>query len=142
VIRRLGAGALCIGLLIGGIALAGRDGGPSAALRWKDTAIKACDERWNAVNVASAGLTAQSTADQFAEWFRRFFEPAYRHQLDSMRAAGPPDDTARALVADTVSVLDAMAASPESFAVAQDPFSDVDARWDAYGLSACGTRSG
>jgi hypothetical protein len=115
--------------------------GGSAGDQWRKAATKACDERASTVLVASAQLTGQSTAQQFAQFFTQFFEPAYRKQLDAMRTAGPPDDTARALVDDTAKVLDSIAADPGSFAVAVDPFTDVDARWDAYGLAACGSRT-
>lgn len=102
--------------------------------------MKACDTRYESIRVASAQLTPQSTPDQFSAFFKQFFEPAYRKQLDTMRNAGPPDSTASALVADTTAVLDAINANPGSYALAADPFADVDARWDAYGLKACGTR--
>jgi hypothetical protein len=132
----LRAGALLCALALVGCGSNGR----SSADRWRDAASKACDQRADAVLVASAQLTAQSTPDQFAAWFRQFFEPAYRAQLDTMRTAGPPDDTARTLLKETTSVVDTMAADPASFAVAVDPFATVDAGWDAYGLSACGSR--
>lgn len=112
-----------------------------AVQRWKDAAVKACDARYEAIRVASAQLTPQSNAEQFSAFYKQFFEPAYRKQLDAMRSAGPPDSTASALVKDTTAVLDAMSADPASYAVAADPFADVDARWDAYGLKACGTRA-
>ena len=127
-------------VLVVAAACIGCGGAKSAAERWRDRATKACDERADTIYVASAQLTAQSTPEQFAAWFRQFFEPAYRRQLEALRAASPPDDTAKALVDDTAKVVDTMAADPGSFAIAQDPFSDVDARWDAYGLTACGTR--
>jgi hypothetical protein len=128
--------------LIGTLALLGCGGdGRSSADRWRDAATKACDERANAVSVASAQLTAETTPEQFALWFVQFFEPAYRAQLASMRAAGPPDDTASALVDETTKVVDAMAANPATFAVAVDPFATVDAGWDSYGLAACGSRA-
>lgn len=114
----------------------------SAGAEWKTAAAAACDTRAAAIKTASAQLTPQSGAEQFAAWFKQFFEPAYRSQLDAQRIAGPPDGTARALVDDTGKVLDAMAADPGSFAVAPDPFADVDARWDAYGITACGSRTG
>lgn len=138
--RRAAIAGLAVVLVAGAaLVLAGR--GTSAKDRWKQAAGAACDTRAHAVEVASAQLTAQSTPEQFAQFFTRFFEPAYRSQLDAQRRAGPPDDDARALVADTAAVLDAMAADPGSFAVAADPFGDVDARWDAYGLRACGSRT-
>ena len=130
--------ALAVALVV---TLGACGGGQSSAERWKDTARKACDERAETVRVASAQLTADSTATQFEAWFRQFFEPAYRKQLDAMRIATPPDDDARALVDDTAKVVDAMAANPGNYAIAQDPFIAVDIRWDNYGLTACGTRS-
>jgi hypothetical protein len=131
-----------VGAVLGtALVVAACSGGSSAKDRWINTSRTACDDRAHTVEVASAQLTAQSTAEQFTVFFQQFFEPAYRKQLDAQRAAGPPDDTARALVDDTTKVLDAMAAAPGSFAVAADPFADVDARWDAYGLAACGSRT-
>jgi hypothetical protein len=135
-VRRAAGAAVGAALLV-----AACSGGKSAKDKWVDASRAACDERAHSVEVASAQLTAQSTPEQFTQFFRQFFEPAYRKQLDAQRAAGPPDDTARALVDDTAKVLDAMAAAPASFAVAVDPFVDVDARWDAYGLAACGSRT-
>jgi hypothetical protein len=127
--------------LISTLALAGCGSGDrSSADRWRDAATKACDERASAVRVASAQLTVETTSEQFAVWFVQFFEPAYRAQLGAMRAAGPPDDTANALVDETTKVVDAMAADPATFAVAVDPFATVDAGWDSYGLAACGSR--
>lgn len=134
--RRAGAALLGTALLV-----AACSSGKSAKAKWIDASRAACDERAGAVQVASAQLTPQSTAEQFTVFFQQFFEPAYRKQLDAQRAAGPPDDTARALVDDTAKVLDSMAAAPGSFAVAADPFADVDRRWDAYGLAACGSRT-
>ncbi|MGI8662308.1 MAG: hypothetical protein ACR2LQ_03740 [Acidimicrobiales bacterium] len=116
-------------------------GGPTAKERWVKAASTACDTRAKAIEVASAQLTAQSTAEQFAQFFAQFFEPAYRAQLEAQRAAAPPDDTARALIDDTAKVLDAIAVSPGDYAVAADPFADVDVRWDGYGLVPCGTRT-
>jgi hypothetical protein len=136
--RELRALALVCALALLGGGCGG--GGRSSADRWRDTASKACDQRADAVLVASAQLTAESTPEQFAAWFRQFFEPAYRAQLDTMRSASPPDDTARTLLKDTTAVVDTMAADPASFAVAVDPFATVDAGWDAYGLTACGSR--
>jgi len=130
--------ALAVALLV---TLGACGDGPSSAERWKDAAKKACDERAESVRVASAQLTADSTAAQFDAWFRQFFEPAYRKQLDAMRAATPPDDEARALVDDTAKVVDAMAENPGKYAIAQDPFIAVDIQWDNYGLTPCGTRS-
>lgn len=134
-----------LAVLITAVGLASSAGcggsGRDAVQRWKDVAVKACDARSESIRVASAQLTAQSNAEQFTAFFQQFFEPAYRTQLDAMRRAGPPDSTASALVADTTAVLDAMKANPASYAVAFDPFADVDARWDAYGLKACGTRA-
>lgn len=131
-------GALTL-LACGGLLSCGD--GRSAADRWRDAATKSCDQRADAVRIAGAQLTAQSTPEQFAQWFGEFFEPAYRTQLDAMRAAGPPDDTARTLVEDTTKVVDTMAANPASFAIAVDPFATVDAGWDSYGLTACGSRA-
>jgi hypothetical protein len=141
VIRR-GARTIAGAVAVSIVALSACGGGASAIDKWKAAARTACDERYQSINVASSQLTAQATAEQFAAWFTQFFEPAYRKQLDAMRAAGPPDDTAKRLVDDTTAVIDAMAADPGSFAVATDPFTGVDPRWDAYGLAPCGTRGG
>jgi len=139
VIRR-GVPKIAAAVVVSIAALSACGGGASATDKWKAAARTACDERFQSINVASSQLTAQSTADQFAAWFTKFFEPAYQKQLGAMRAAGPPDDTAKRLVDDTSAVVDVMAADPGSFAVAMDPFAAVDPRWDAYGLAPCGTR--
>ncbi len=119
-----------------GVAFARRDGSSS----WTASATAACDARARTVEVASAQLTLQSTPEQYQVFYETFFVPAYRTQLDAMRAADPPDESARRLIDDTAAVVDRIAADPRSFATAADPFVDVDARWDAAGLPACGTR--
>lgn len=133
--RGAALGVVIAALLVGACA------GDSAKDKWIAASVKACDARFRTVEVASAQLTATSTPEQFAAWFTQFFEPAYRAQLQAQRDAGPPDDTARALVDDTTKVIETMAANPGAYAVAPDPFADVDPRWDAYGLMACGSRA-
>ena len=66
-------------------------------------------------------------------------------RLDALRALTPPPGdaaTIKTLLDDQAKVMDAIEADPNTFTkLAADPFAEVDTRWDAYGLTQCGSRS-
>jgi len=128
------------------LALLGCSGGgndPKAS--FVKAAAKVCDDSADAIEVASAQLTPQSTAEQVSQFLVQTLVPLYRKRLDALRALTVPANdqaTINALLEDQRKVVDAIQADPATYtALTQDPFAAVDARWDAYGLTSCGSRS-
>ena len=68
--------------------------------------------------------------------------PRLSQRLDRLEALEPPPDDAdelTELLADYRAVVDAIAADPAAAVAQDDPFAEVDARFDDYGLEACGS---
>ncbi|MEY2435794.1 MAG: hypothetical protein QOH64_3434 [Acidimicrobiaceae bacterium] len=109
------------------------------------SAAKVCDDNATAIEVASAQITAQSNEEQVALFLKQTLVPLYRTRLDALRALTPPPGdaaTIKTLLDDQAKVVDAIEADPNTFTkLATDPFAQVDTRWDAYGLTQCGSRS-
>jgi hypothetical protein len=133
--------ALLIALLVGC-----SGGGSDPKAEFVKAATKVCDDSADEIEVASsAQLTPQSTADQVTQFLAQKLVPLYRKRLDALRALEAPGNdkaTITAVLDDQSKVVDAIQADPATYsAVSQDPFTAVDARWDAYGVTACGSRS-
>jgi hypothetical protein len=80
--------------------------------------------------------------DAMTAFVRDTFVPAVRGQLDAIRALGfPPGDEAElaAILDDTDAALDLLAADPLGVINSgRDPFGDINARLNDYGLTDCG----
>jgi hypothetical protein len=109
------------------------------------SAAAVCDESADAIEVASAQLTPQSNEEQVSTFLEQTLVPLYRKRIDALRALVPPagdTTTISALLDDQSKVVDAIEADPKTFtALTTDPFAALDARWDAYGLTPCGSRA-
>lgn len=112
-----------------------------------DTARAAFTEAANRIcregSDALAGQEPDATdQDAMAGFITGTFVPAVRRQLDDIRALGfPPGDEAElaGILDDTDVALDALAADPIGVINSgRDPFADVNARLNAYGLTDCG----
>ena len=125
--------------------LACSDGTSDPKAGFVRSATAVCDESADAIEVASAQLTPQSTEDQVSLFLKETLVPLYRKRIASLRALTPPSGdgaTIGALLDDQSKVVDAIEADPKTFtALTTDPFGAVDARWDAYGLTPCGSRA-
>jgi hypothetical protein len=138
---RAAALAASITLLL--LGCSGGGGDPKAD--YVKAASKVCDDSADEIEVASAQLTPQSTADQVSQFLAQTLVPLYRKRLQALRALTVPANdqaTITAVLDDQTKVVDAIQADPATFtALSADPFAAVDARWDAYGVTSCGSRS-
>jgi hypothetical protein len=137
------AAAVAVTLLV--LAGAACSGG-STKDRFIDDATAVCDDSAAAIEVASgATLTPSSTEQQVAAFLKDRYVPLLRTRLDKLRELTPPAadrTTLDAIYADFEAVIDAIHADPVTYTNrADDPFADVEARFDAYGLPACGSRT-
>jgi hypothetical protein len=109
------------------------------------SATEVCDRSADDIEVASAQLTPQSTEEQVALFLTERLVPLYRQRLDALRKLAPPagdETTISAILDDQGVVVDAIERDPSTFTkLTDDPFAAVDARWDAYGLTPCGSRA-
>jgi hypothetical protein len=125
--------------------LACSDSKPDSRAAFIASATKVCDGSADDIEVASSQLTAQSSAEQVSLFLKDTLVPIYRKRIDALRAlTAPPGDEATigSLLDDQAKVVDAIEADPKTYtALASDPFAAVDARWDAYGLTPCGSRA-
>lgn len=90
----------------------------------------------------NAQLGGQPTPEQIAAFLSGVLVPQLRDRLDRLEALDlPPDDEDEltSVFADYRAVIDAIAADPAAFVAQEDPFADVDTRFDDYGLEACGS---
>ena len=133
--------ALALTLLV--LSCSGGKADPKAG--FVKSAVAVCDESAGAIEVASAQLTPQSNEDQVALFLKQTLVPLYRKRISALRALVPPAGdqmTIAALLDDQTKVVDAIEADPQTFTkLSTDPFAVVDARWDAYGLTPCGSRA-
>jgi hypothetical protein len=124
--------------------LLGCSGGSDPKADFVKAASKVCDDSADEIETASAQLTPQSTADQVSQFLANTLVPIYRKRLDALLALHlPPKDqaTITAMLDDQSKVVDAIQANPATFTVApDDPFTAIDQRWDAYGVTSCGSR--
>ncbi len=115
----------------------GSDGAARAA--FVEAANRICREGSDALAGGEPDATDQ---DAMAAYITGTFVPAVRRQLDEIRALGfPPGDEAElaAILDDTDAALDRLAADPIGVINSgRDPFGDVNARLNAYGLTDCG----
>ena len=134
--------AVAVALLVLGCSGKGSSDPKAAFVR---EATKVCDTSADDIETASAQLTPQSTAEQVSAFLKQTLVPLYRKRLDALRALTPPGNdraTISALIDDQAKVVGAIEADPATYtALSADPFSAVDARWDAYGVTSCGSRS-
>jgi hypothetical protein len=108
-------------------------------------AAAVCDGSADDIEAASAQLTPQSTEEQVSLFLKDRLVPLYRQRIDALRKLAPPagdQATISAILDDQSKVVDSIERDPSTFtALTTDPFSAVDARWDAYGLTPCGSRA-
>ena len=106
-------------------------------------ATRICEASKHDIDVGfNAQLGAQPSREQITVFLSDVFVPQRRDRLDRLEALEPPPDDAdelRDLLADDRAVVDAIAADPASFVDQTDPFAEVEARFDDYGLEACGS---
>jgi hypothetical protein len=134
-----------LAVVITGLLLGCSGGGKDPKADFVKAATKVCDASADEIETASAQLTPQSTATQVSEFLAQTLVPLYRKRLDALRAlTAPANDqaTIKSLLDDQAKVVDAIQADSATYTtVSQDPFTAVDTRWDAYGVTACGSRS-
>lgn len=139
--RVAGGAALLVVIALGLLLLAPDDSGD--AFHAEASAI--CDASAAEIDTArGAILDTESSDDAAAHFLRTAFVDLSRQRLAALRALDPPTDDAddyRRLLDEYESVLDRIEAEPETF-VRRDPFADLNPQWDAFGLPACGSRSG
>jgi hypothetical protein len=90
----------------------------------------------------NAQLGGQPTVEQVAAFLSDVLVPQVRDRFDRLETLElPPDDADElsALFADYRAVVDEIERDPVAAATRDDPFADVDARFDDYGLEACGS---
>jgi hypothetical protein len=91
----------------------------------------------------NAQLGARPTTEKVAAFLSDVLVPQLRERFDRLEALElPPDDADElaALFADYRAVVDDIERDPAAAATAEeDPFADVDARFDDYDLEACGS---
>jgi hypothetical protein len=108
-------------------------------------ATEVCDRSADDIDVASAQLTPQSTEEQVSLFLKEKLVPLYRQRIDALRKLAAPEGdrpTILAILQDQSMVVDAIERDPSTFTkLSADPFAAVDARWDAYGLTPCGSRA-
>jgi hypothetical protein len=134
-----------LAVIVTTLLLACSGGGSDPKAEYVKAASKVCDDSADEIEVASAQLTPQSTADQVSQFLAQTLVPLYRKRLDALRALKAPANdqaTISAMLDEQSKVVDAIQADPATYtAVSQDPFTAVDQRWDAYGVTSCGSRS-
>lgn len=94
--------------------------------------------------LAAASATLQVDDEQAVTNFATdVYVPNIRQQIDDIRALGFPageEDTIDGLLSDAETALDEVEADPAAaFLGATDPFAEVTAELDAYGLTECGS---
>ena len=121
------------------------DSKPDPKAGFVKAATDVCDRSADEIEVASAQLTPQSTEEQVSLFLKDKLVPIYRKRLDALRKLAPPAEdqtTISAILDDQSTVVDAIEGDPSTFTkLSNDPFAAVDARWDAYGLTPCGSRA-
>jgi hypothetical protein len=112
--------------------------------RFVAEATAICEESKHDIEVGfNAQLGGDPSAEQVAAFLRDILVPQLRDRIDRLRALDlPPGDEDKLvdLFAEYLAVIDQIEANPfEAATAADDPFSEVDARFDDYGLEACGS---
>jgi hypothetical protein len=111
--------------------------------RFVAEATAICEASKHEVDVAfNAQLGGQPTSEQVAAFLSDVLVPQLRDRMDRLGALELPAedrDELESLFADYRAVIDEVEADPAAAATRADPFAGVDARFDAYGLEACGS---
>jgi hypothetical protein len=111
--------------------------------RFVAEATAICEASKHDIDVGfNANLGGQPTPEQVAAFLGDVLVPQLRDRMDRLEALElPPDDAddLNALFADYRAVIDGIERDPAAAAAQEDPFADVDARFDDYGLEACGS---
>jgi hypothetical protein len=121
-------------------------GGATAKDRFIDEATAVCDDSAAEIEVASnATLTPSSTEEQVAAFLKNRYVPLLRKRLEKLRDLKPPiaeRSTLDGIYTDFQAVIDAIEADPVKYTnQADDPFADIEVRFDEFGLIACGSRA-
>jgi hypothetical protein len=111
--------------------------------RFVAEATAICEASKHDIDVAfNAQLGGQPTSEQVQAFLSGVLVPQLRDRMDQLDALEPPAgdrDELAALFADYRAVIDEIERDPGAAAGGDDPFDDVDARFDEYGLEACGS---
>jgi hypothetical protein len=134
---------IAVALALTLVACTDKKSDPKAA--FVKAASETCDRSADDIEVASAQLTPQSTEEQVSLFLKERLVPLYRQRIDALQKLAPPagdQATISAILHDQTAVVDAIERDPSTFTkLSADPFAAVDARWDAYGLTPCGSRA-
>lgn len=137
-----------VGLLVaaGGLVLVGGRTDPS----FREQATAVCDESFESIGDAQAALLPAGTEagpDAQAEFVAGAYVDLLRERLVALRALDAPADEAAdytVLLDAYAIVVDGIEADPAAVVEAGtegvDPFAEVDAGLDRFGLVACGSR--
>jgi hypothetical protein len=90
----------------------------------------------------TAQLGGEPSPEQVAAFLSDVLVPQLRDRMDRLEELELPpgdDDELTELFADYRAVTDDIERDPAAAALQADPFADVDARFDDYGLEACGS---
>jgi hypothetical protein len=121
------------------------DGGSDAPAKddYVAAANDVCADAREELLSISGQLTADTPLAQIEAFLHDVYVPRLRTELDEVRDLGYPDgdrDDLEAIFDDYGAILDDIEANADDFARSGiDPFADVDARLDAYGLGDCGS---
>lgn len=123
------------------------DGGPGVVE--KDDYVAAANDVCAGARQALQSISGQFTGDtplaQIEAFLQDVYVPRLRTELEELRDLGYPDgdrDELEAIFDDYGAILDDIETNADDFAESgTDPFADVDARLDAYGLTDCGSGS-
>jgi predicted TIM-barrel enzyme len=137
-----------VGLLVaaGGLVLVGGGSDPS----YREEATAVCDESFESIGAAQSALLPAGTGagpDAQAEFVAGAYVDLLRERLIELRALDAPAEEGasyRELLDAYEAVVDHIEADPvavvEAGAEGVDPFAEVDAALDEFGLVACGSR--
>ncbi|MGH9184235.1 MAG: hypothetical protein ACRD0U_00205 [Acidimicrobiales bacterium] len=131
-------------MLVAGLALVVIGGRTSAKDRFTGQAAEICRDSKSSIQEASDAILGTSPSPgAIARFLGGAFTAELRDRMARLRALDLPEDDADeigALFSDYEAVIETIRADPAAYADQRaDPFTDVDARFDAYGLHECGS---
>jgi hypothetical protein len=111
--------------------------------RFVAEATTICEQSKHDIDVAfNAQLSGQPTREQITTFLSNVLVPQLRDRIDRLSNLQLPEDDRddlESLFADYLAVVDGIERDPEAAVLTEDPFAGVDARFDDYGLEACGS---
>lgn len=132
---------IVVGVTATMVTLSRRESGKEKYVR-RATAI--CDASADDIDEAASGLTAESTAEDVGAFLKDKYVPLLEERMTKLRALGFPGgdrETLEKLYDDTDEILETIKADPVAASGLGNPFTEIDTRFDTYGVVACGTRT-